>query len=59
MPLLLSDCAVNAFSMSCPKRNRGFKMFSLQAAAKAAIVGFGSPVESMSLTKDLINSDSE
>jgi hypothetical protein len=34
-------------------------MFSLQAAANAAIVGFGSPLASMSFTKDLISSDSD
>ncbi len=59
MILLLSVVVVNAFSMSCPSRKRGFSMFSLQAAANAAIVGFGSPLASMSFTKDLISSDSD
>jgi len=54
---------LNALSISWPSKKPGFNMFSEQAAAKASIVGLipsdsPSPLSPISLTNDLINSDS-
>lgn len=53
------DDDVNALSTSWPRRKRGLRIFSLHAAANAAIAGFGSPLGSMFFTSDFINSESD